>query len=58
MRIPSACSLRSLSEGSVIEHQEGDQALNLSVTSELLTRNSSPLRAKAVLSRRSGQKCR
>lgn len=55
MRIPSACSLRSLSEGSVMEHQERDQALNRTVTSKLLTRSSSPLRAKAFLSIRSGQ---
>lgn len=36
MRIPCACSLRGLSVGSVLEYEESEQALNLTVTLKVL----------------------
>lgn len=48
MRIPSACSLRSLSAGSAEEHQGRGQALNLIVTLKLLTSSTSPSRVRAL----------
>lgn len=55
MRIPSACSLRSLSAGSAEEHQGRKQALNLIVTLKLLTSSKSFKSKQSVLSKRSGQ---
>lgn len=40
MRIPCACSLRGLSVGSVVEYEESEQALNLTVTLKVLKQQS------------------
>lgn len=48
MRIPSACSLRSLSMGSAEEHQGREQALNLIVTFKPLTSSTSPSRGRTL----------